>query len=370
MTRQEFERLLGGYATRSLTPEQEETLMAAALEEQELFDLLAREQPLRELLDDPAARASLLGSLAEAPAPWYRSLGAWFTRPRALALAAGALCVMVPVAVWQAQVRNRQPVLVARMVDAVTPQALPQPSPAPPATKAEASTESRRRGVVKQAPAAKAKKEAAPPPPAAAPASPPAEAASAAPPAKTENAPVAAESQATLQAEAEKTARQASEELARAAKDVSAANGLIAGAQPANAPAPGSPRFQARKLGPARLTLLEPASRVTWTILRKQPGGELTPVNPADLPSGDVVTLRLESKDAGYVYVSEGEKLVGSSAVQAGKPFDTPIKPQGSGKRELDVWFSQREIYEPASAGRPAAWVQRPGSIHITLEYK
>ena len=61
----EARKLLGGYATGTLTPEEQQALFAAALEDQELFDELAQEQVLRETLDDPGARAELLAAVTE-----------------------------------------------------------------------------------------------------------------------------------------------------------------------------------------------------------------------------------------------------------------------------------------------------------------
>ena len=65
MTREQAEKLLGGYATGTLTDEEQSALFAAALEHQELFDALADEEALRELLADPAARRRLLNELPE-----------------------------------------------------------------------------------------------------------------------------------------------------------------------------------------------------------------------------------------------------------------------------------------------------------------
>ena len=73
MSREEIEKLLGGYATGTLTGEERDALFAAALEDQVLFDLLAREEPLRELLEDPLAKARLRRALEESAVPWYRA---------------------------------------------------------------------------------------------------------------------------------------------------------------------------------------------------------------------------------------------------------------------------------------------------------
>jgi hypothetical protein len=59
MTRDDIRKLLGGYSTGTLTPEEERALFAAALEDQELFDALAKEQALRDLLRDPAAMVAM-----------------------------------------------------------------------------------------------------------------------------------------------------------------------------------------------------------------------------------------------------------------------------------------------------------------------
>ena len=72
MTRDDIQKLLGGYATGTLTPEEQQALFEAALSDQELFDALAREEALREVMADPAARAQLLAAASEAPVPWYR----------------------------------------------------------------------------------------------------------------------------------------------------------------------------------------------------------------------------------------------------------------------------------------------------------
>jgi hypothetical protein len=94
MSRDDIQKLLGGYATGTLTPDEQQALFEAALSDQQLFDALAREEALRDVLSDPAARAHLLAAMDEAPAPWYRQ---WW-RP-SLVMAA-ALAIVVGVALW------------------------------------------------------------------------------------------------------------------------------------------------------------------------------------------------------------------------------------------------------------------------------
>jgi hypothetical protein len=58
-----LEGLLGGYATGTLTEEERRALYQAALRDQMLFNALADEQALKELLDDPESRQRLLRAL-------------------------------------------------------------------------------------------------------------------------------------------------------------------------------------------------------------------------------------------------------------------------------------------------------------------
>ncbi len=75
MTRDEIRKLIGGYATGSLTEAERKPLFEAALEDQELFDELAREQALKEMLDEPGAkRAADCQARADRRCSWR---GSW-----------------------------------------------------------------------------------------------------------------------------------------------------------------------------------------------------------------------------------------------------------------------------------------------------
>jgi hypothetical protein len=77
MMRSAAERLLGGYATGTLTADERRALFTAALGHQAIFDALMDEEILRELLADPEAKARLLAALATAPkvVPFWRRTG-------------------------------------------------------------------------------------------------------------------------------------------------------------------------------------------------------------------------------------------------------------------------------------------------------
>jgi outer membrane biosynthesis protein TonB len=78
MTRDEIRSLIGGYATGSLSAAERSALFEAALDHQELFDELAREQALKELLDAPGVKARLMAAVAPRRENiWWKSVWAW-----------------------------------------------------------------------------------------------------------------------------------------------------------------------------------------------------------------------------------------------------------------------------------------------------
>ncbi len=96
-----LEKLLGGYATGTLTDAERKALLEAALEDQALFNALSDEQALKDLLDDPASRRRILATLDKASAPstagvagWRAPILAWLKRPANLGLA-GSLATAV-----------------------------------------------------------------------------------------------------------------------------------------------------------------------------------------------------------------------------------------------------------------------------------
>lgn len=118
MTRDEIRGLIGAYATGSLTEEERGILFQAALEDQEIFDELAREQALKDAIEQPGARERLLRSLA--PKPWWRPMWVWAAAgASAVALISGIIVLRSP----------QQPVQVAKLES--PPPAAPQVQPEP-----------------------------------------------------------------------------------------------------------------------------------------------------------------------------------------------------------------------------------------------
>lgn len=116
MTPEDARKLIGGYATGSLSETERQALFHAALEDQDLFDELAREQAMKDLLQQPGARQRLVAALAPRRSPWWKRPLVWSAAGIA---AAGALAF----AVWDAR-RAPEAVQIAQVA---------QPSPPPPA---------------------------------------------------------------------------------------------------------------------------------------------------------------------------------------------------------------------------------------------
>jgi hypothetical protein len=144
VTPEDVRKLVGGYATGSLTESERKVLYEAALEDQTLFDELAREHELKELIEEPGARERLIAALT--PAPRRRAwLWIWSGAPMAtIAIVVSFFVFRSPKPVEIAQV----PVAIARPVPATPPAAdaakpLPAAEPkkkvqAPPKEKAAA----------------------------------------------------------------------------------------------------------------------------------------------------------------------------------------------------------------------------------------
>jgi len=104
MNKEEIQKLIGGYATGSLTDDERRQLFEAALDDQELFDALQGEQALKELLDDPISRQQVRLAAAESlPHTTASPKASWFRRPwiwAAGASVAAAAVLLVVLVQW------------------------------------------------------------------------------------------------------------------------------------------------------------------------------------------------------------------------------------------------------------------------------
>ncbi|HEY1240573.1 MAG TPA: hypothetical protein VGF16_08445 [Bryobacteraceae bacterium] len=367
MKREEIDKLLGGYATGTLTPEEREALFAAALDDQHLFDALCREEPLRELLQDPVVKARLTAGLERTPAPWYRR---WL-RPAAWAIPVAAMAAVVVSLIVERRA-SQQPITIAEVRqlrrEAPTPVPSPLPQslekrelpavgqvsdlqkdlalPAPPRLAKEPPTET-------AAPTAAPLAATPPPPPPPAPATPP-------------PAPTSAAEQVQVAGTFGLTTQQGQQ--GNAGLRVQPAGGLVGGvggqaSQDARALFFGAPgpvlqlnavdTERKREARAARTQLMRAPAPATmllglrYRLLRRPANGELTAVSPNEpIEGAGELILRLEANDSGYLSVFEHTpdgswQQLSSRATQRLAPYDVAVD-EGSGTKELFVVLTRQ----------------------------
>jgi hypothetical protein len=379
MNREDIDKLLGGYATGTLTPEEREALFAAALEDQQIFEALAREEPLRELLQDPFAKTRLLTALEQKPEPRYRR---WL-RPAVWAIPAAGLAAVVALLVLE-RPPARQPVTIAQVLRPRSEPAVPVPSPLPqvlekrtlPAPAREVEPRARARPaepLIAVAPP--------PPPPALEPALPP-------PPKDAEPQADAAVLGATqiIAGPSQRANRPRVNMLRTQSLPVQAAGqqgqaGVAGYAPSSDARAlyygtPFPPVFQTNLAEPqTRIRPATPPPRAAavtatpvtlpmqhlglrYSILRRGADGQVAAVDPnGPIDPGGNISLRFESNETGYLYVFEridGWRLFASSRIERSTPYNLPqtggLVFDGSRPKELFVVFSRQPQQTPYPA--------------------
>jgi hypothetical protein len=140
MSEHDLEKLLGGFAADTLTQEEQQALYTAALQDQQLFNALADEQALKELLSNPDVRRRLLMLLEQkktpavvGPLPWLD----WFRRPAGLAVAGGltaaALAVVLGVRIYQDSLTQTSQSVATEAATPSSPSMPMPPASQPPA---------------------------------------------------------------------------------------------------------------------------------------------------------------------------------------------------------------------------------------------
>jgi hypothetical protein len=314
MNREDIEKLIGGYATETLTAAERDALFAAALEDQQLFDALVREEPLREALQDPSARAELLAALGDAPRPWYyREVHPGII----VAVAAALVIVTLAVKFW--------PVRTAPPINVVAQSELPQPAKSALPTQLTQQFLSHETPELPEAPVIATQRGAAP------------------------DVLGTIDALLPVPSSAGQTA------------PPSAAVSLTAQRPPTG-----------RCCGP--ILLQPPPLGLLYTVLKRLPNGELAPVDPRqELDSSDETVVRFEPNESGFLYVlersgdswrpiaTEQVRSLGSYTV----PRDGAFHNEGAGPREFLVLFSLQAQDFPKGAavvrliGRPPAPIQQ-----------
>jgi hypothetical protein len=129
MNKEDIQKLIGGYATGSLTDEERHKLFEAALDDQELFDTLQQEEPLRDLFDDPFSREQVRRAAAEGLPRRPRT--SWFRRPWIWASAASVALAGVLVVALVRWDRTQPPPTIEKQAVATSQQPTAEPPPQP-----------------------------------------------------------------------------------------------------------------------------------------------------------------------------------------------------------------------------------------------
>ena len=133
---EQVKHLLGGYATGTLTPEENNALMQAALGDQEIFDAMADDEALRRYLAEPSFRQDLLKATAPRTS---------FKRWAGVAGGVAAAACLVTAYLWVSRpVPVALPVQMAASRPVLRREPAPAPAPAVPAKSPKAKVLPRR----------------------------------------------------------------------------------------------------------------------------------------------------------------------------------------------------------------------------------
>jgi hypothetical protein len=397
MSREDIQKLLGGYATGTLTSDEQQALFEAALDDQELFDALAREQSLRDLLRDPAAKAQVLAALDERPARWHERFAWW--RPAAAVVAMAGLAVFV---LSIRRDRAPQPVTVAQVSEPAQMDAIRRAPAAPPEFDRPVAKESN-----SKAAALEKRRSATPiavPPPA-----PPMSAsaplrdsssgggaalggavggviggvpggallapkteAPASPPIAAPDFRAPSDARGLFyQSFAPQDTKKAAENTAAAPRQVPQQAGQQ-GAQQQQQPAAqqsqppfkqNQPLLMNRVAAPPARTRVSPNPGVRYQILRMAPNGDFSRVDADAVTAGDIVRIEFMPNENGVLMVTSGGRTIFSQAVGQLMTYRTP--PLSADDRELTVVFTRSSA---AVANAPAGVGGRKDAVRTSSD--
>jgi hypothetical protein len=355
MSGEEIQKLLGGYATDTLSEAERRALFEAALEDRELFNALAKEQALRDVLQDPSARQQLIEALGPAREPLAAHVWHRLRQPAALAIAGGMAALLIVAGLVLRQTRHaaRQEPMMADMIAPRPPAAAP-PSAAP---LRKIGPPINGRNLRRLAPLSAGRPVDTPQP---------------APPQVASPAPSTPSPQTM-------------------------ATGALAGAtepkgQIQSAPAPVPQNLIAHDAEPRALmsrvkgaSSMAPASAaLAYTLLLKASDGAYSPAPQGTvLHAGDSVRLQIEPGETGYIYLLQldanaGWSLVERMVVEKGTRYELPstggLQSDVPATLELLLKFSPHELPEFAmlqgsTVGALASYASGRSS-KITLEFR
>jgi hypothetical protein len=347
MKREDIEKLLGGYATDTLTEEERRALFEAALSDQALFEALAGEEALKELLEDPRCRRQVEQALGEQPQGLIARLAGWMRRPQAWALA-GTLAATTVLAVVVIRVHSPKPEFeLARQ------QAPAAAAPAPSVPAAAPSEPPRREAahLARRFDAPVKLKELSPPAVAAdrlafqelPPQIPAAVSQNATAPAAPQTTAGGPHNQAPP---AYQNAPEQAADKSRATRQSTAQSIVVESEAPAlQIEAKDQKQEQLRTFGMVAKDERAVPLAVRYSILAKGAGGKFAEQDSkAPLAPGAQVRVSLTTNQAGYLYVNNSHGVL--FATQAAPGISYLVDPQ-PGDRLLNVVFSRQPITPP-----------------------
>jgi hypothetical protein len=296
-------KLLGGFATGTLSEGERQALFQAALHDDQLFAALADEQILKDLLEDSAVRAQLLRATEEPKFGVSGVFREWFEQPKSKALVATGVILLAAIGVNEAR-KGSRPMEVAevRRPPAIT-------APAPERRSAEPKLAAKL-----ERPAVRPKREASPSQPEA----------------------------ALLRDEKEQTKKEEAHQAASAPPPpttptapspapVTTAARRAVGEAPAPADTSVGPLpFRDQAQVQAQSAIIEQQAAtiqapLRYEILRRETDGEFRPVAPNhEFVAGDVVRLLVTSNRTGAVALSMANRQTLSAPLAANQPTSIP----------------------------------------------
>lgn len=302
-------RLVGGFATGTLTEKERQALFEAALHDDELFAALADEQALKDLLDDSSVRAQVLRATEEPRFSVTSALKEWFERPKAKILVATGVILMAVIGFKELQPRYEKVTEVAEVREPSLMERAPEPI-APP---------------VSRPPAAQRE-----------------------PATRKQSAPAIREKAQEQRAEA------IQEPPAMAKSQPSISTGVVGGVPPGPEMQMSSRQFelsdQARTVrAPAAATTVVP---LQYQLLLREQDGEFRSVpNDYEFLPGDMIRVRVTSTRAGAVALSMAGQQTVVRAVQANQATSIPA----TGGIQIDAGITKLVLgFAVPGANRPA----------------
>lgn len=306
MNGEDIRKLLGGYATGTLSPDEQQALFEAALHDEKLFAALADEHALREMLDDPANRAAVLQALEPKASGWAWG---WIVPAGALA---GLVVIASIVFVFNHPAEQASFQMAKVVQPALQPEIAKEADAAPMAGTAPLSPTS---PITSRTPSSSTPVGAA----------------------TVRERPSAERRQLTDGAAPAPAVREVREEAkamnAPAAPRSGASDSVMISAEPAiltagsGAPSQGVP------------------GKLQYTILKRGADGQFKPIDPsALLQPADAVRLNVEADEAGFLSISQKapSKLLFQGAIQKQVPVTIPL--DLNIQSALQIMFTQPNV--------------------------